>query len=107
MYCPIRKKGVSPKLCSHWQGPGEVIARLSEVVYRVRMPGRRREVVLHQDRLAPYRPLAPATVEEEDNHSPARPAQCGSAGHPGRPVRQRRPPGHLRDYYCDEVDEDV
>ena len=59
VYCPTRKKGVSPKLCSHWQWPGEVMERVSEVVYRVRLPGRGRVVVLHQDRLSPYRPLAP------------------------------------------------
>ncbi|KAJ8353689.1 hypothetical protein SKAU_G00212560 [Synaphobranchus kaupii] len=27
MYCPVRKKGVSPKLRSHWQGPGEIKIR--------------------------------------------------------------------------------
>lgn len=54
MYCPVRKKGVSPKLQSHWQGPGEVVNQLSEVVYRVRMLGRGHVVVLHQDRLSPY-----------------------------------------------------
>ncbi|TDG96196.1 hypothetical protein EPR50_G00237120 [Perca flavescens] len=60
VYCPVRKKGVSPKLCSHWQGPGEIVSQLSEVVYRLRMPCQGRMVVLHQDRLAPYRPLAPS-----------------------------------------------
>ncbi|CAI5685713.1 unnamed protein product [Oreochromis niloticus] len=59
VYCPVRKRGVSPKLCSHWQGPAEVVERLTEVVYRIRMPGPGRLVVLHRDRLAPYRPLAP------------------------------------------------
>uniref|UniRef100_A0A3P9KF51 Integrase catalytic domain-containing protein n=1 Tax=Oryzias latipes TaxID=8090 RepID=A0A3P9KF51_ORYLA len=48
VYCPERKKGVSPKLSSHWRGPGEVLHRLSDVVYRVRVPDRRRTVVLHQ-----------------------------------------------------------
>ena len=28
MYCPVCKQGVSPKLQSHWQGPGEVVNRL-------------------------------------------------------------------------------
>lgn len=37
---------VSPKLCSQWQGPAEVLAQLSEAVYRIRMPGQRRTVVL-------------------------------------------------------------
>ncbi|KAM6968624.1 retrovirus-related Pol polyprotein from transposon 412 [Tautogolabrus adspersus] len=100
VYCPVRKKGVSPKLCSHWQGPGEVLARLSEVVYRVRMPGKGRVVVLHQDRLAPYRPLA---VPEEDPGSapPSGPIDSYPSALPvcpDRPTRPRRPPEHLRDY---------
>ncbi|KAK2894334.1 hypothetical protein Q8A73_016818, partial [Channa argus] len=37
VYCPVRKRGLSPKLTSHWQGPGEILDRISEVVYRVRM----------------------------------------------------------------------
>ncbi|KAJ8391970.1 hypothetical protein AAFF_G00082800 [Aldrovandia affinis] len=40
IFCPSRTKGVSPKLRSRWHRPGEVLQRLSEVVYRVRMPGR-------------------------------------------------------------------
>ena len=38
--------------------PYVVLAKLSDVVYRVQLTGRRRTVVLHRDRLAPYRPLA-------------------------------------------------
>ncbi|KAJ8412637.1 hypothetical protein AAFF_G00115880 [Aldrovandia affinis] len=53
IFCPSRTKGVSPKLRSPWRRPGEVLQQLSEVVYQVRMPGRGREVVLHQDWLAP------------------------------------------------------
>ncbi|KAJ8375757.1 hypothetical protein SKAU_G00063370 [Synaphobranchus kaupii] len=51
VYCPERKKGLSPKLRASWRGPGEVVEWLSEVVYRIRMPGRGRLVVLHQDLL--------------------------------------------------------
>ncbi|KAJ8375683.1 hypothetical protein SKAU_G00062630 [Synaphobranchus kaupii] len=40
IYCPERKKGLSPKLRASWRGPGEIVERLSEVVYRIRMPGR-------------------------------------------------------------------
>ncbi|RXN24698.1 Retrovirus-related Pol poly from transposon [Labeo rohita] len=59
VFCPQRKRGLSPKLTHHWQGPGEILDQISEVVFRVRMPGRGRRVVLHKDRLAPYHPLAP------------------------------------------------
>lgn len=69
VFCPIRKKGVSLKLQSHWRGPGEILGRLSEVVYRVCMPGVGHQVVLHQDRLAPYQPLAPLVTVEGDRDS--------------------------------------
>ena len=113
MYCPVRKRGVCPKLRSHWHGPGEILDRVSEVVYRLRMPGRGRVVVLHRDRLSPYRPLALVDAEEGGG------TPCGSpggspapAGSPGgavspvvatprriqRPTRGRRAPDHLRDY---------
>ena len=58
LYNPTRKKGVSPKLTSQWVGPGEVLEQLSDVVHWVKMCARGRVVVLHRDRLAPYRPLA-------------------------------------------------
>ena len=58
VYNPTREKGESPKLTSLWVGPCEVLEQLSDVVYRVKMCVRGRVVVLHRDRLAPYRPLA-------------------------------------------------
>uniref|UniRef100_A0A3B1JTM8 Gypsy retrotransposon integrase-like protein 1 n=1 Tax=Astyanax mexicanus TaxID=7994 RepID=A0A3B1JTM8_ASTMX len=54
LYNPQRKKGLCPKLQSAWVGPCLVLSRLGEVVYRIRW-GRRRMIV-HRDRLAPYRP---------------------------------------------------
>ncbi|KAJ8333601.1 hypothetical protein SKAU_G00416090 [Synaphobranchus kaupii] len=103
VYCPERKKGLSPKLRASWRGPGEVVERLSEVVYRIRMPGRGRLVVLHQDRLAPYRPLAtPDAAEPEVSSDTALPSEPEPSDTPlsatGRPKRHRRPPGHLRDF---------
>ena len=55
VYSPRRKKGRCPKLDCHWVGPCEVLEKLGEVVYRVQLPPRGRRVVLHRDRLAPYR----------------------------------------------------
>ncbi|KAJ8369228.1 hypothetical protein SKAU_G00092560 [Synaphobranchus kaupii] len=103
VYCPERKKGLSPKLRASWRGPGEVVERLSEVVYRIRMPGRGHLVVLHQDRLAPYRPLAtPESAEPEVSSDTALPSEPEPSDTPlsatGRPKRHRRPPGHLRDF---------
>ena len=55
VYTPKRKKGRSPKLDSHWDGPCRILERVGEVVYRIQVPPRGRKVVLHRDRLAPYR----------------------------------------------------
>lgn len=70
VFCPERKKGLSPKLTSQWAGPSVVIHRLSDVVYRVRLRKRGRLVVLHRDRLAPYQPGKPAVGELETDPPP-------------------------------------
>uniref|UniRef100_A0A669BLT9 Gypsy retrotransposon integrase-like protein 1 n=1 Tax=Oreochromis niloticus TaxID=8128 RepID=A0A669BLT9_ORENI len=99
VYCPVRKRGVSPKLCSHWQGPAEVVERLTEVVYRVRMPGPGRLVVLHQDRLSPYRPLTPADAEAgAAGSAPCSDPRDFSPACRDRPLRQKKAPGHLQDF---------
>ena len=124
VYCPVRKRGVCPKLRSHWQGPGEILGVVSEVVYRLLMPGRGRVVVLHRDRLSPYCPLAPVAAEEEGGGTPVGspggpPAPADSSapadspdgaigpavatpGEIQRPTRRRRAPEHLRDYVSGE-----
>ncbi|KAJ8394698.1 hypothetical protein AAFF_G00042980 [Aldrovandia affinis] len=103
IHCPVRKKGLSPKLQSHWRGPGEVVGLLSEVTYRVRMPNRGRLVVLHQDRLASYHPLAAEDAAGgQEGSSPVLstpPAAEEVTQHTtGRPTRQRRLPSYLRNY---------
>ena len=55
VYRPHRKKGWCTKLDCHSEGPCQVLERLGEVVYRVQLPGKRKKVALHRDRLAPYR----------------------------------------------------
>ncbi|CAI5680320.1 unnamed protein product [Oreochromis niloticus] len=97
VYCPVCKRGVSPKLCSHWQGPAEVVERLTEVVYRIRMPGPGRMVVFHRDRLSPYRPLAPADAGDAGDTPSSDPSDFSPAGR-DRPVRQKKAPGHLQDF---------
>ncbi|KAJ8346723.1 hypothetical protein SKAU_G00281240 [Synaphobranchus kaupii] len=78
-------------------------ARKAQVVYRIRMPGRGRLVVLHQDRLAPYRPLAtPDAAEPEVSSDSALPSEPEPSDTPlsatRRPKRHRRPPGHFWDF---------
>ena len=55
VYGPKRVRGRCPKLDSKWVGPCYVAERVGEVVYRVRLAPRGRTVVLHRDRMAPYR----------------------------------------------------
>lgn len=114
VYCPTRKKGVSPKLTSQWVGPCEVVEQLSDVVYRVKMSGRGRVVVLHRDRLAPYQPLAggeePAgdtgpsgTSPDSDPNPLDQPGTGVGAGRRSlesirRPRRQRQFPRRYKDY---------
>ncbi len=111
VFCPQRKRGLSPKLTHHWQGPGEILDQISEVVFRVRMPGRGRRVVLHKDRLAPYHPLAPEqeTGGSQGGSPPSSPsaemdndglrAEPGAGSRTsGRPKRVRRQPGHLLNF---------
>lgn len=118
VFCPERKKGISPKLSNQWVGPCTVLERLSDVVYRVRVLGRRKVVTLHRDRLAPYRPLAPAGAEIDcETVGPAPtlvPApEAALAAVPtvtpaGRTPRQHRLPAHLKDFVVRTwVDEDT
>ncbi|XP_063333353.1 uncharacterized protein LOC134629763 [Pelmatolapia mariae] len=72
VYSPKRKKGRCPKLDSSWVGPCSVVERVGEVVYRVQLPPRGRKVVLHRDRMAPYRGQS---LPEERLQSPHDPAQ--------------------------------
>lgn len=114
VYNPTRKKGISPKLTSHWVGPCAVLEQLSDVVYRVKLCVRGRVVVLHRDRLAPYRPLAEREGPTDQPSSPgtAPPTltdppramdfgtDTGAQGPAFTPIprRRRQPPRRYRDF---------
>ena len=101
VYSPQRKRGMCPKLSSKWIGPCVVLDKLSDVVYRVQLTGRRRTVVLHRDRLAPYRPLARLSGEIETVGESSTgtvtppPAMRTPSNHSGR---TRRAPARLQDF---------
>ena len=51
LYNPQRKKGLSPKLSSPWDGPFSVVQRLSSVTYRIRKNKNSAPKVVHFNRL--------------------------------------------------------
>lgn len=56
LYNPQRKKGMSPKLQTSWEGPYKIVNRLNDVVYRIQSYTARRGKIkfVHLERLAPY-----------------------------------------------------
>lgn len=54
LHNPCRVVGRAPKLQSSWEGPYEVLRRLSDVVFCVRRSANHRSKVVHADRLAPF-----------------------------------------------------
>lgn len=85
VYSPGWKRGLSPKLMSHWVGPCTVLAWLADIVYWVRLAGWARVVVLPLDRLPPYQPhvgaykrcIRAATERPSNGQSVSPPASSG------------------------------
>jgi len=123
LHNPARKKGWCPKLDKTWIGPCRVLARVGEVVYRLLTPPRGRRVVVHRDRMAPYRgrqTIGCDTEDSGDNQGPDTQMEpllqtdtptgdpdgtrtrsiVGEEGPMDRPRRVGRPPGHLKDFVC-------
>ncbi|GFT44687.1 retrovirus-related Pol polyprotein from transposon 412 [Trichonephila clavipes] len=53
-YNPTRRKGLSPKLQSHWDGPYTILKIINDAVIRIRKSTNSKPRVVHYDRLAPY-----------------------------------------------------
>ncbi|KAJ8947826.1 hypothetical protein NQ318_009970 [Aromia moschata] len=54
LYNSQRRRGLSPKLQSSWEGPYEVVTRINDVVYRIQKLPRGKPRVVHFNRLAPF-----------------------------------------------------
>ncbi|KAJ8944079.1 hypothetical protein NQ318_005989 [Aromia moschata] len=54
LYNPQRRRGLSPKLQSSWEGPYEVVTRINDVVYRIQKLPRGKPRVINFNRLAPF-----------------------------------------------------
>lgn len=66
VYNPARTKGLTPKLQSRWQGPCNIIKKLSDANYVIKRPRARKTEVVHFDRLKPccVRTCADEEMEE-------------------------------------------
>jgi hypothetical protein len=57
-YCPIRQKGLSPKLQKKWHGPCQITKKISDLLYEIRTTNtlhkRIQNIVVHCDKLKPY-----------------------------------------------------
>lgn len=53
-YYPKRKKGLSPKLRSNWEGPYVVVKRLNDLIYRIKLSSRAKPKVVHRNHLWKY-----------------------------------------------------
>ncbi|GFY06098.1 retrovirus-related Pol polyprotein from transposon 412 [Trichonephila clavipes] len=53
-YNPTRRKGLSPKLQSHWDDPYTILKIINDVIIRIRKSTNSKPRVVHYDRLAPY-----------------------------------------------------
>ncbi|XP_062592958.1 uncharacterized protein K02A2.6-like [Saccostrea cucullata] len=51
VYFPQRKTGCSPKLTSYWRGPFKVLAKVSEVLYKVNCGRNGKDQIIHCDRM--------------------------------------------------------
>ena len=73
LYNHAKKKGLSPKLVSRWQGPYLILDKLSNVTYRIQLKPRGRMQVVHFDRLKPYsgEPLQSWTGRKQMAHEEA------------------------------------
>ena len=54
LYCPQRKKGISPKLTRQWQGSYFMTKQINDMVYRVQFNPHTRQKVVDRNRLWRY-----------------------------------------------------
>ena len=120
VYFPQRKTGCSPKLTSYWRGPFQVVAKVSEVLYKVNCGRNGKEQVVHCDRMKACKaqvlrgegteqepsdsPNAQVDLEEQDDDFGSSYKNVEITEElvaAGRPKRERRTPTWLQDYIQD------
>lgn len=112
VFFPRRKPGTSSKFTSYWQGPYRVIKKMSDITYLINCGPKGGEQVTHVDRMRKKYPQVRSNEElpplEEDQEPLDEKGKddvaYDSPVRNNRPVRDRRPPKWLHDYYVDKPD---
>lgn len=55
LYNTKRKKGISPKLQRHWEGPYIVTEKINDMLYKIQRDARAKVKVVHYNRLWKYK----------------------------------------------------
>lgn len=112
VYFPRKKAGTSSKFTSFWQGPFEVIKRMTDLTYLVNCGPRGSEQVIHVDRMRKkHSQLLSGEVDvhlsdNEESEIKSEPEENDEFPEPeapnaSRPSRKRKPPAWLHDYETD------
>ena len=110
------KKGVSRKFRENWDGPYRVLDRLSDVTYRVGKVGKKKEKVVHFEKLKKYKgdlPRCwdsigtPKMIKERKSDEPEGQSSLPESSNSGASdsptenasgLRKRKPPSWMRDF---------
>ena len=84
-HLPQRKKGVSPKLASNWNGPYLVHRQVSHTIYEIRKSLRSKPRIVHWDRLWKYNSDKPLWFQTTKEHDGSGSVASSSEEHQGLP----------------------
>ncbi len=83
-YCPLPKKGLSPKFQNSWQGPYMVKRRISDILYEIKRlsAGNTKTLVVHCDKLRSYTKPEEGRSEEDNVIESTQTSSGRSSKHP-------------------------
>ena len=86
---PNRKRGISPKLTSNWDGPYIVTRKINDIIYEIQRSQRAKPCIVHMDRLCKFhgeRPEWFVTITEEPPSTDSSLAQTQTADNTTSPA---------------------
>ena len=115
-FSPRRRRRISPKWALQTSGPYQILRRLNSVNYVIQRTPKHRAIIVHVDRLRPYResirdnidgPREQGLAQRSEVKKGPEPRSKGSevvdTPRSTRPARERRPPAKLTDYTCMQI----